>query len=207
MCAPGSANVPTPDDALRGSLGTCLQPAVDEARAIVHDLGLRGYRVWLVWQRRNNRQRFEELKRIELMPVLVSSTADVDWESTVSGMADAGEITLTEISPAQTNGRELFGEVAEFDYHLDPDIEFFYEISVRARCPGDTAEIQPGRYTPSSLPYYDAENFQWTITLVDQEGARTQPPPLGLDDRDGAYQPERDTLRRRRGRLKSSLRT
>lgn len=207
VCAPGPANVPNTDPELNGSIGVCLQPAVDEARALVHDLGLRGYRVWLVWQRRNSQQRFEELRRVELYPVLVSSTAAIDYVSTVSGMTDDGEVTLSEISPAQTNGSELFGEIPEFDYHLDPDVEFFYEIARRARCAGDAASIPPGRYTPSSLPYYDAENFQWTLTVTDQEGRRTPPPPIGVDDLDGSYQTERDTLQRRRGRLKSSLRT
>ena len=200
VCAPGPANVPLTDDQLHGSLGVCLQPAVDEARKIVHDLGLRGYRVYLVWQRRNAQQRFEVFRRVELHPVLVSSLAGVNWESSASGMRGEGEITLSEISPAQVDGRELFGEIPELNYILDPDIEFFYEVVPRARCTGQT--VHPGRFTPSSLPYYDAENFQWVVDLVDQELPRSPP-----DDSDSTFQTARETLRKRRGRLRSSLRT
>ena len=136
--------------------------------------------------------------------MLVSSLAGIGWESTASGMRGDGEITLTEVSPAQVDGRELFGEVPELDYHLDPDVEFFYEVAPRARCAGQV--IAPGRFTPSSLPYYDAENFQWVVDLVDQENPRTSP-DSDTSDRDGTFQTATDTLRARRGRKRSSLRT
>lgn len=190
ICGPGPENVPNTDGDLVGSLGVCLQTAVDGARGIVHDLGLRGYRVWLVWRKRDRKQRAEELRRVELFPVLVSSTAAIDWESSFSGMRASGDIVLTEISPAQVSGRELFGYID--DRTRDPDVEFFYEVERRERCPSDPNSV-PGRFTPASLPYYDAENFQYVITLTDQEGARTEPPPIGVPDRDGSYQTERDT--------------
>lgn len=190
VCAPGPENVPNTDDDLVGSLGVCLQSAVDGARGIVHDLGLRGYRVWLVWRKRNRQQRAEEIRRVELFPVLVSSTAALDWESSASGMQASGDLVVTEISPAQVSGRELFGYID--DRARDPDVEFFYEIERRERCPTEPNTV-PGRFTPASLPYYDAENFQYTITVTDQEGARTEPPPVGVPDRDGSYQTERDT--------------
>lgn len=204
VCAPGPANVPNTDEDLRGSLGVCLQAAVDEARSVVHDLGLRGYRVFLVWQRRDSNQRFQEINRKELFPVQVSSLAGVAYESSPSGMQPEGDVVLTELSPAQTNTRELLGRVPDLNYHLDPDIEFFYEVTPRARCVGDNPV--PGRFTPASLPYYDAENFQITINLVDQEAPRT-PVTGDTADRDGAFQPKRDTERARRGRKRTSLRT
>jgi len=203
VCAPGPGNVALTDEELRGSVGTCVQGAVDEARKAIHDLGLRGYRVFLVWQRRDSNQRFQEIRRKELHPVQVSSIAGVGYESSPSGMQPDGDVFLSEISPAQTDTRELLGRVADLDFHLDPDVEFFYEIIPRSRCGEEPA---PGRFTPSSLAFYDAENFQLTINLVDQEIPRTTSTD-DTADRDGAFQPERDTLRARRGRKRSSLRT
>ncbi len=207
VCAPGPWNVPNTDAELMGSLGMCLQPVVDSIRDLVHDFGLRGYRVCLVWQRRNSKQRAVELLRKQLHPVLVSSTTSVNWQDSLSGMYDSGELTISQISPAQVKGPELFGEVPEFDWYLDPDIEFFYEVKVRARCPGDNVAIRPWRFTPSSEPYYDAENFQWVINVMAQIGERTPPPPVGVADRDGSYQTERVTNQRRTGRRRTSLRT
>ena len=208
VCGPGQYNVPNTDKSLAGSLGVCLQPVVDQARGLVHDFGLRGYRVFLIWQKRDKRQRFVEFKRIQIYPVKVSSLTGVGWEGSPSGMLQQGEITLSQISPAQFDGRTLFGRVAELNYSLDPDIEFFYEVQPRDRCPSDALDNQPARFTPSSLPYYDAPNFQWVIDLVDQEAPQTQPfPASDTPDRDGTFQPKNDTLRARRGRKRSPLRT
>ncbi len=208
VCAPGLYNIPNTDKSLEGSLGVCLQPVIDGARGIIHDLGLRGYRVFLIWQKRDNKQRFVEFKRIQLYPVKVTSLTGVGWQSSPSGMLQQGEITISEISPAQADGRTLFGQVQELNYSLDPDIEFFYEVQPRDRCASDALGVQPARFTPSSLPYYDAEGFQWVVDLVDQEAPQTQPPPASdTPDRDGTFQPQADTLRARRGRKRSPLRT
>jgi hypothetical protein len=133
-------------------------------------MGLRGYRVFLVWQKRGVNGAYEDVRKIELMPVNAQQVRSVGWRSGPSGMHSDGALQLTEVSPAQVSEHDLLGHVDGVD---PPDgVEFFVEIVRYARCAGDRPI--PQRYTPSGLPEYDAENYQWVMNVTTQQNPRTE---------------------------------
>ena len=200
-CGPGLGNRPVPEQEYRTSLGVCLQDIVDNARRFVHELGLRPYRVFLVWWDRDRRQRFTEesvVRRVELVPVKVGSFDSVRWELSPSGMYDDGLIQLSQVSPAQVDAKTLLGKLDGED--PPPGVEFFYEVVQHKRCPDD--RVQPGRYTPAAVPYFDAERFEWVVVLGTQQAARSTAPDRDTPDRDNTFKPAR--LRRKH---RNTLRT
>jgi len=200
VCAPGPANVPITDEEYANSLGVCLQDAVDSARKIQHDLGLRPYRVRLVWWERDGRQRFTKIYReLELTPVQVSTFNDLDWELTEAGMQDQGDLLLSEISPVQVDQATLLGKIDGAD--PPPGVEFFYEVQQIGRCVG-TPPINPGRFTPTAIPYLDGEQFQYFMVIGSQNHPRAAAPGPDTPDRDNTFKPAR-LRRRRRGTLRT----
>lgn len=196
VCAPGPGNLPVSDSAYQNSLGVCLQDVVDQARHIQHELGLRPYRVTVLWLRRDRQQRFSEVVRsLELVPVQISSLASVDRPLGPSGANVEGEILLTEISPTQADYDTLLGKLEGED--PPDDVSFFYEIQQMPRCSSSTP-IAPGRYAPSSIPYFDAEQFQWVIGLTAQQQPRDS---ADVADRDQTFTPAR--VRRPRSLLRT----
>lgn len=184
VCSPGPGNEPVSDAEYARSLGVCLQDSLDQARRLQHELGLRAYRVKLVWVKRDRRQRYSEtLREVELVPVNISSFTGIGWQANFLGMDnDQGELVLTEISPAQVDFDDLQGKWEGED--PPHDVRFFYEIQQLQRCEGGPP-IKPGRYTPASLPAYLADDFQWTIVLTSQivhRGAEGTP-----DNRDQVF--------------------
>lgn len=174
-CGPlGPGNQPVSDCDYRRSLGVDLQGIVDEARKFRHDFGLRPYRVFLVWQRRDARQEFREVKRVELMPVRVSNLTQIDLELAASGLQPSGTLALSEISPQQVDEHMLRGKLEGRD--LASNEEFFYEVALIPRCDGDTP-IR-GRYTLAGVPFFDGQKFQWRVAVSDQENPRG---PFGED--------------------------
>jgi hypothetical protein len=153
---------------------------VDSARRQVHVLGFRAWRVFLVWTRRNRTQVFEEIKRIELMPVKVSQLDDVSLDLDPSGLATRGSIHLSEISPVQVNELTLRG----FINGALPrdDEEFVYEVRRIPRCASE--ETIPRQFTISTAPHFHPTKLMWTVglTTFDAGGAidpTYRPPVLG----------------------------
>lgn len=168
-CAPGPGNAPITDAAYQASLGVSLQSTIDDARRTLHELGLRPYRVFLTWARRNHRQVFEVIRRIELVPVAVSAVDAVDWDIEASGGIPSGTLELSEISPAQVTEHDLRGLL---DGQDPPDgVEAFVELVRLPRCPTD--KPIPARFTRSSEPYLDGTRWQWKMRITDQAAARS----------------------------------
>jgi hypothetical protein len=173
--------------AYQESLGVCLQSAVDDARKMLHQLGLRPYRVVLVWAKRDSKQRLTEvLREVELVPCTVTALDSVEWEVGLNGAGESGSVRLTDISPAQVGYDDLLGRAGGVS---GADVEFFYELRRMPRCAGEVERVA-GRYTPSSQPSLDAEGFGWTIDLSTQKKPRADA-STDQPDRDESYRSTR----------------
>lgn len=190
-CGPGPGeeqlpgNLPVEDEAYRCSLGVSLQGALDRARRIPHTLGLRPYRVFLVWQQRDRDREWRTAVEMELIPVRLAALDSVDLSLSQAGLQPDGGINLTEVSPSQVTEDDLRGFLNGELWGSDTiDRQFFYEVRLHERCvsgDGVDSRILPKgtkrrRFIPGSEPYFDGASHQFRVGLVDQEIAR---------DRDG----------------------
>lgn len=153
----------------QSSLAVTLQSTVDYARRIVHGMGFRPYRVFLVWVRRNRRQEYVEFRRQELVPVMISSMNDVDLRLESVGLDPSGGVWLTEISPAQVDEKVLRGYIDGRE--LGDDEHFFYEVVRQPRYPGELP--LRSRFTVGTTPHFNATAFQWEVGLVSQAAERS----------------------------------
>lgn len=169
------ANDRVPDCVQRQGLGLSLQGLVDDLRRIPHEEGLRPYRVYLVWTRRDSAQVFQEFRRLELQPVKVSSLTDVALQLAAWGLNPEGQVRLSNISRAQVDEDDLRGLLGHGP--IPPDVQFFYEIVRVGACDADR-QPRRRRFVLASLPHLDAPRFQYTVVLSDQEHARS---PSGAD--------------------------
>lgn len=174
------ANRPLGPGELTCSLAVRVQSAVDRAEKLgMHRVGLRPYRVRLVWQERAAATyEWREVTSLELYPVEVLGLDAVDLEIDPDGLTPRGRVRLRKVSPNQVDEETLRGNLRGIQWSQDTtQREFFFEIQQLARCHGDE---QPRRYrfVLAAAPHYDAENFQWRVSLHDQRQART---PDGRD--------------------------
>lgn len=168
-CLPGPGNAP-----VQFRFDGPLQRAVDAGRRAAIQAGAHGYKVSLVWVRRDAQQVFREVKRIDLMPARVDRVSEVRWTTGETGAYHEGTLLLSWVSLSQVSDQDLLG-------HLDgadppSDVEFLIEVTRFARCPDDRPE--PQRYAPASLPEFDLLNHQWVMTIQDAHQSRT---PSGQD--------------------------
>lgn len=162
-----AASDPCGDDLYEESLGVELQCDIDEARREgYHVTGLRPYRVFLTWRRRNRNlppnRSYQVIKRIELMPVNLVSLDGTDLELTSVGLDALGGITLTQISPGQVSDDDLRGKLDGRDLKASEE-EFFYEV-VHRTFPGQTTPPRR-RYILVSEPHHDGIGFMYTVNL------------------------------------------
>lgn len=172
-CEPGPGNAPVADSETWCSPVVALQGAVDSARRIGHLLGARPYRVELVWTKRDTRLRAQEIRRVELIPVKVSNQTEIEWDQLPGGFGRLGLIRLSEISPNLVTEDDLYGRL-DGKVDLPPDHEFFYEITLRARCEGAEAG-RPQRYQVASIPWYDPLKMGWEILVTPADPNRARP--------------------------------
>lgn len=149
------------------SLGVELQCDIDDARReAYHVTGLRPYRVFLTWRRRNRNlppnRPFQVIKRIELIPVNVVALDGTDLELTSVGLDAIGGLTLTQISPAQVGDTDLRGKLDGRDL-VPSEEEFFYEV-VHRPFPGQSTPPRR-RYILTGEPHHDGIGFQYTVNL------------------------------------------
>lgn len=196
-CGPGPGggqlpgNEPVTDAAYQCSLGVTTQPAIDAARRINHELGLRPYRVFLVWQERDRVRVWQTKCELELIPVRVMDLDGVDLELSQAGLQPMGAIKLSEVSPAQVTEDDLRGYLGGRLWgQTTVDEQFFYEVRLHERCNPERASrlFPPGgpkrrRFTLGAEPFLRGDRFEWRIGLIDQEIARTR------DGRDNSIDP------------------
>lgn len=169
-CAPGPANCPVSEAEYMCSLGVMLQPIVDGARHLVHELGFRPYVVQLVWQQRRKQTReWVAVRTIQLTPVAVPELDSLSINLGQVGQYKDGTIGLAEVSPAQVDERTLLGYFDGSPWASDDanDREFFYEVYMMRRCATDP-EPPRYRFTIASPPFFEATRFEWSIQLKPQ---------------------------------------
>ncbi len=168
-CGPNAAHAPIPDSALFCSIGTMLQPTIDMARRQPHLLGLRPYRVSLVWQEYNRFKReWLEVERIELMPVRVRTMEDLSLDVGPAGQYFTGPLKLDEVSPQQVNESILRGYRGGEPWAAgNSEREFFYEVQQRRRCATDPEPMRH-RFTLGGAVHYEGDNYEYVIKLVPQ---------------------------------------
>jgi len=148
----------------------------------VHELGLRPYRVRLVWQVQSpvtgewGSAEADGGLELELLPVLVKGIGGLDMVVEQAGRTDQGILSLSEISPAQVDEQTLLGWRDGSDWLAgNPRREFFYEVQQVSRgtgCSGDPAPKRR-RMIPAGAPELVATSFEWRVRLVDQFGSRS----------------------------------
>jgi hypothetical protein len=147
-----------------------------------HTLGLRPYKVTLVWQVQDpitsEWSSSESVGGLELqlLPVLVKGIGSLDMVVGQAGRNDDGIVSLFEISPSQADERILLGwRDGQNWLGSDPRREFFYEIQQQERaepCPG-AAKNKARRMIPIGVPEFKADEFMWKVRLTDQFGDRS----------------------------------
>lgn len=172
-CGPGPSHVPISEAEYQCSLGVRLQGVVDRAARISHRLGMRPYRVCLVWQERGKKREWREVYRLELTPVQVMAMDEVGRQLSEGGNHAIGAMRVTEVSPAQVTESILRGELPSGvrwggDTH---DREFFFEIQRHRRCPTDP-ENPRHRFVLGSEVHHDGELMHFRFVLVAQQVPR-----------------------------------
>jgi hypothetical protein len=167
-CGPTEANAPL-DMPYACTIAAGVQFAVDQAARMNAVLGLRPYRVFMVWQVRDRTSRtWREDLRVELMPVQVLGLDELGLMLGEAGQYKDGTVELLELSPRQVDERALAGYRDGQPWAADDnDREFFYEVVHRLRCPGDP-EPERHRFTLAAPPFHDAEGWQYRVRLKPQ---------------------------------------
>lgn len=171
-CQPGPGNVPVEGDQFQCSLGVRLQPAIDRNRRLSHTLGLRPYRVFLVWQERRALREFIEVCRLELIPVRVQAMDSLELELTQAGLTHTRMIKLREVSPALVDEDILRGYLNGKPW-TGNDREFFYEVVMHPRCATDPPRIRR-RFILGNVPHFEATSYEFRVGLIDQLIDRTR---------------------------------
>ncbi len=168
-CGPGPASACLPEAAYQCSFAVGVQAQVDAARRQVHTLGFRPYRVSLIWQAFNRiRVKWEEVARIDLMPVKVVAMNSASYQKGEGGLYLEGPVQLEEVSPQQVNESQLRGWRDGVNWaDKSSEREFFYEIQQYRRCPGDP-EPQRYRFALGTAVHHDAVGFQYLFALQPQ---------------------------------------
>lgn len=155
-----------PSEAKR-SLAHRFASRVDRLRQIETRLGMRPYRVVLVWSQFSGEERGEgdetvTLRREILPTPKVENMTAKERKVMSAGLHEVGSIRISEVSMLLTADMLEGREVPEPHKPIPDDAEFFYEVFEDGR--GDNP-AERGRYRLSSAPYRDVENLGWTFVL------------------------------------------
>lgn len=200
----------TPEQA-QGSLFNRQSRRVDRLRQMQTRFGMRPKRVFLTWTFWSGQERGEGdetiYAQVEILPTpVVGDITGILRNPRSGGYYEEGSVRVTEISTATYNEDMLRGilipdmpmagcpgtctPVAPRGLPLrtdgvelgsQPKIDFFYQVVEDGRG-GNVPERR--RYRPASLPWRDAENFQFVILLerADEEMSRRDTSQIGPDD-------------------------
>lgn len=194
--APGQMPVTTAQ--YQCSFGVRVQPVIDRGRRLVHSLGLRPYRVFLVWAERQIDRTFRQHHICELMPVKLLTMDSVELTGSEWGENLIGGVALDDISPMQVTEDNLRGYLDGEDWaSKSSEREFYYEIQMHARCAGQLTPRRR-RFRQATEPYFNGEQFKFQISLVEQEIPRSRD---GVDQTIGTVQPDNTPLNTNRPRL------
>jgi hypothetical protein len=176
-CGPTDAHEPTTTDEHRCGVGVQVQPAVDAARAIIHDFGLRPYRVFLVHEERDATDRvWRVVREREITPVEALGLHEVQLNVTPAGVLPVGGVRLRQISPQAFTEDDLRGWLDGKPWaSAEHDRQWYYEIRIHERCAGDP-DSRRRRFMIEGEPELRPMSFEWRVRLTAAMHAR---------DRDG----------------------
>lgn len=152
----------------RGSLASRVIDLEDRGREIDSRLGFRPYAVWIVrstWTGGRRGDGPEEItQEVPILPVpKVSDLTGVQMIVTPALVQEVGTVLVSEISGRytedQVRGRDPAGRPA------GPNETTWWEIAFLAGCAG-VAAGERMRFAVKSVPMYDADRAQWSVTLV-----------------------------------------
>lgn len=155
------------------TLAARLAPRADRLRQLATRLGVRPYRVFLVWTRFGGEERGEgderELRRVELLPTpQVQDLTGVQYNPFSGGALPTGSVRVDRISCAAYNEDLLRGEAPPAAPESGADIEepndFFWEIVFDGRN-GRCSEARRGRYRLVGNPWLNAGNVEYAVIL------------------------------------------
>jgi hypothetical protein len=164
----------TAEQVLGHTLIDGLAGTVDCLRDLYTTLGLRSYQVQLVWTRWSSGERGigqEFVVAVEpLLPTpKLNGLGGVARELRELGTNEQGSITVSEI--ALRYGEDLLlgrGGPLPLGEAIPADVSFFWEIYL----PTGNGEGIRRRFTPNGAPERQPGKFQWSVRLVESEGAR-----------------------------------
>jgi hypothetical protein len=141
---------------------------VDRVRQFATNLGIRPYRVALVWTTWTGTERGEgqerEFARVEILPTPeVISLDAVAMSPQAAGMLPMGSVRVQKISITNTLDR-LKGKSfpTPHEKHIPDNIGFYYEVKEDGR--GDF-EPEIARFRLASEPFRKAGNMEWVVNL------------------------------------------
>lgn len=158
--------------ALRASVVGSLGDVADNLRDVGVRLGIRPYRVRLVWTRWTGRRRghgVEEVVRTEeVLPMpKVDGIESISADATQWGVEESGGVTVSQISPRYTEdqlrGRGPNGEP------LTAAEQFYWEVEAPG-VGGSPGERR--RFTVATTPVYQPGRLHWVVGLVRAHEAR-----------------------------------
>jgi hypothetical protein len=159
----------TPEQARR-TIAVRLGSKADRLRQLATRVGIRPYRVFLVWQKWTGETRDEgrpvTLAELELLPTPKVESLDAVAINPISaGMIGMGAVRVSRVSIVQYTEDTLRGLTIPGLGHVDhiPEkIDFFYELREDGR--GDNPAWRE-RYRLSTHPWRRAGKVDWTFML------------------------------------------
>jgi hypothetical protein len=157
------------------SLANRLVRVADNVRQIATNLGIRPYRVFLVWTTFDGEERGEgterELARVEILPTpKTAELTSLQQAPYAAGVLTTGTLRLDRISAgftaAQLSGLEVPGKGQLPD--MPQNIDFWYEIREDGR--GNDRPV-PLRFRLATSPYRAAGKVSWSVVLERQDEA------------------------------------
>lgn len=152
----------------KNSLANRLGSRVDRIRQIATDMGLRPYRVFLVWDKYTGDERGEgqdrEVVRREILPTpRVTGLDGVAIAAFTGGMLQDGSVSL-ELVSVTYNLEELMGTAIPNpeEEHIPQPYSFYYEIREDGR-----GEAQPlrSKFRLAAVPSRLPGKVQWNVRL------------------------------------------
>lgn len=169
-----------PNSAPSASLVESFGALVDDLRQLYTDVGLRPYRMFSVTYRwlggEIGRGEPVVVDETEFLPTPKISMMGLRGDPKSAGLAERGDIRVTEISPRYTED-QIFSL-----FHCSPlpkGYQGFIEVTMDAR----DGSSPRRRFSVFGVPSREADKFQWSTQLVRQDASRTrsgEPNPVGL---------------------------
>jgi len=168
------------------TLANRLRGPVNRVRQIATDLGVRPYRVFLVWTTFDGEERGEgseyELARVEILPTpKIGELTSLGMNPYSQGFASTGSLRLEKISAGFTQPQLMGLEVPGRGQlqNMSNNVDFWYEMREDGRG-GD--QPVPLRYRLASSPYRAAGKVSWSVMLERQDEATQMDglPPFAL---------------------------